>query len=1292
MPALKIPFSESARLEALHRYHIIDTPPEEAFDRVAKLASTFFKVSLAFISFIDKDTQWFKACHGAELVKAPRDTSFCTHTIASDDVLVVPDACQDKRFCSAPFVKGAPGARFYAGAPLKTPDGHAVGTVFIVDIVARRRLSAEQCGVLESLAATVMDTLEARRQAHLAAQQERQLHNIIQSSSDLIYIKDLQGRYTFFNRPPLGDDGPQVADIVGKTDWEIFPESAEQFTSFDRYVLDTQQAIKREETLHLDGRTIVNHSNKKPFFSPQGELMGILGISRDVTAEAGVRLELERSLTLLQATLEATTEGILSVDTERNILLTNQRYETMRSVPESILADRDDRELIDYVKNQHKDPGAWLQSTEDIYNHPEKASHDLAEMVDGSVFERSSYPMYSGDEVIGRVWSFRNVTEQRRTQAALFESEAKLRAIIEASSDAIYTRDLAGRYTFINRAGALLLGYEPAELIGKTNFDLLPKVEAEQITHSDQTVLSENRRVTRTTTLTVQGEKRTFTVEKLPLRGANGSPSGIVGITRDITESVRNRRELERSLSLLKTTFDAIGKGILNVGLDGTIHSFNQTYLDMWQVPGEIIALCDDNALITHARRQYVDPVTYLDSLEEQLKDPEATLKDVGALKDGRLIERTLTPQRLDGEVIGRVWTFRDVTNEMSTEQALRDSEEKFRELAENIDDMFWLASPDLEETQYVSPAYEKIWGRSIEAAYNDAKDYLDAIHHEDKRRVIGAMERMLEGNYDETYRIIHPDGGVRWVRDRAFPIYNDNGTVKRYAGVTQDISERVSFEQRLEESEKRTRSILESITDAFFSLDRKWRFTYINEQACVHLRHAQKDLLNKTIWEALPDIENSAFYTRCHVAVSSGKAALFEEYFPQIGTWFEIHIYPSAEGLSVYFHDINERKHQQETLRQAKDDAEQANRAKSEFLSRMSHELRTPLNAILGFGQLLRLGDLSEEDSEAAKDIVQAGEHLLGLIDEVLDIARIESGHMEVSLEPLCLAEILDEALVMLRPLAQQARLNVRAVVPPEVCVKADWQRLKQVLINLLSNAIKYNVEGGEVIIESGRSGDKNFIYIRDTGVGIAPELLPRVFDPFDRLGAETTSVEGTGIGLSLTKHLVELMGGAIGVESTLGEGSTFRLEFESATPLLQVEPAATAQLVLPGMMRDYKVIYIEDNLTNLKLVERIFADMTRVELLSTVQGRIGIELAVQHVPDLILLDLHLPDMPGREVLRQLRAGLATKDIPVLIISADALPERRRELEEDGVNAYLTKPLNLDDFTHKVRSLLELP
>jgi signal transduction histidine kinase/ActR/RegA family two-component response regulator len=365
---------------------------------------------------------------------------------------------------------------------------------------------------------------------------------------------------------------------------------------------------------------------------------------------------------------------------------------------------------------------------------------------------------------------------------------------------------------------------------------------------------------------------------------------------------------------------------------------------------------------------------------------------------------------------------------------------------------------------------------------------------------------------------------------------------------------------------------------------------------------------------------------------------------------------------------------------------AEDANHAKSEFLSRMSHELRTPLNAVVGFGQLLELDDLEPSQQESVEQILKAGRHLLGLINEVLDISRIESGTMSMSLEPVHLGGVLADVLSLLRPLADKS--DVRLTIDPadfaDVYVHADHHRLTQVLVNVLSNAVKYNHSGGEVrgSYEEALPG-RAVLSIADTGEGIAADKLGRLFEPFDRLGAERTDVEGTGLGLALSMHLMEAMGGAIEAESTPGHGTTMRLEFARTEPA-QIEPnkAESVDAAANGLHRA-TVVYIEDNPSNLRLVERALERMPGVRLVSAIQGGIGLDLVRDHHPDLVLLDLHLPDLPGAEVLARLKDDPATASIPIVVVSADATSSQVERLQEAGAAAYITKPID-------VRLLLE--
>ena len=419
---------------------------------------------------------------------------------------------------------------------------------------------------------------------------------------------------------------------------------------------------------------------------------------------------------------------------------------------------------------------------------------------------------------------------------------------------------------------------------------------------------------------------------------------------------------------------------------------------------------------------------------------------------------------------------------------------------------------------------------------------------------------------------------------------------------------------------------------------------------------------------------------------------------------------------------EIARREKSEALLQRAKEEAEKANRAKSEFLSRMSHELRTPLNAILGFGQILQAQVPSDAHRDCTTHIVNAGRHLLGLINEVLDISRIEAGGVQLLLEPVRMAEMVGETLDLIRPLADEHDIAVELV--PRACVRevvlADRQRFKQVLLNLLSNAVKYSPAGSCVTLDC-RTVRRRWVRlsVADTGPGIAPEKLERLFVPFDRLGADRSEVQGTGLGLTLSKHLTEAMNGELGVTSVPGEGSTFwvqlpREEPADGRPCPRVRPlpvpggvanggsgyvyshgnghryALSHVLGLPGAAGTaaHTLLYIEDNASNRCLVERLLEDHPHTHLFTAGRGEEGLALARTHRPDLILLDLHLPDLDGWEVLARLRRDPVTQGIPVVAVSADASRDTIDRLLAAGVRAYLTKPLNVDHFLHLLNNL----
>ena len=393
------------------------------------------------------------------------------------------------------------------------------------------------------------------------------------------------------------------------------------------------------------------------------------------------------------------------------------------------------------------------------------------------------------------------------------------------------------------------------------------------------------------------------------------------------------------------------------------------------------------------------------------------------------------------------------------------------------------------------------------------------------------------------------------------------------------------------------------------------------------------------------------------------------------------------------------ERKRSEEIVHMAQEAAVSANNAKIEFLSRMSHELRTPLNAILGFSQLLEIERLDAGQRESVSQITRAGRHLLELVNEVLDISRIDSGNMSLTPEPLAVDELMREALDLIRPLAVTRGIELvlePAVLSPGLYVLADRQRLRQVCLNLLSNAVKYNREGGRVMLDGGPSpdGKRVRLSVADTGLGIARESLPRLFTPFERLGAEKTEVEGSGIGLALAKRLVESQGGELSVASEPGVGSTFWMDLPvAAAPLADAGPVRLDALFGDGLFSEGKadeppvepvprtVLHIEDNEPNRRLVEMLIRQRPAWRLLTAARGGDGLELARAHHPDLILLDMHLPDATGEAVLQELRGDADMRDTPVVMVSADAAAMRRSREQSTGANKYLSKPFNVGQF-----------
>jgi PAS domain S-box-containing protein len=660
---------------------------------------------------------------------------------------------------------------------------------------------------------------------------------------------------------------------------------------------------------------------------------------------------------------------------------------------------------------------------------------------------------------------------------------------------------------------------------------------------------------------------------------------------------------------------------------------------------------------------------------------------------DTRTVLATVAVIELDGEpcLIGHL---HDVTERHRLEAELRESEARFRQVTETFHQGFLLRDIDPPEMLYASPAVARIFGLELHTLYRDPLAVQSLIHPEDVGQVLAQRDAMT-GASDFEYRITRPDGETRWIRTRAEPVRTEHGRVTRIAAVSEDVTAERELRDALRESEERFRLLAENSTDVIARIDADQRIQYISPAARTIYGHEPDAMVGRFVWEFIHPDDVAAI--RAGPAPSAGEdgvitTTLRARHADGGFVWMEVKIRSIRDpnsGEVVEFHtlarDVRERRKAEAEIQRAKEEAELANAAKSEFLSRMSHELRTPLHAILGFGELLEGDDLLPRQHEDLKQITRGGRHLLELINEVLDLSRIERGELRLSVEPVHVGQVLVQTLELLDPLAgaRSVTLPATGYEDNDVHVRADRQRLTQVLLNLLSNAVKYNREGGSVRVRTTfGDGPTARIEVADTGIGIAPEDLSRVFAPFERIGAEATDVEGTGLGLALTKNLMEAMGGTVGVSSEIGRGTTFWLDLPIAeAPAAQPAAQAPADVAAPVRMDPRSVLYIEDNPSNIQLVEAILRQRPEVTLLVAQQGSLGLDLARERQPELVLLDLNLPDISGDEVLRRLRSDPRTRELTIVVLSADATPGQVARLCSAGADGYLAKPFEIEHF-----------
>ncbi|MFA9275200.1 MAG: PAS domain-containing protein [Candidatus Aquirickettsiella gammari] len=911
----------------------------------------------------------------------------------------------------------------------------------------------------------------------------------------------------------------------------------------------------------------------------------------------------------------------------------------------------------------------------------------------------------------------RNARRFRQTQEAF----ASMRAILyekDRHQQAVDTHaivsvaDSAGNITYVNDKFCEVSGYSNDELLGQ-NHRILKSGAHTATFYEDMWHTISRGEIWSGEICNLNKDGQPYWVESsiVPFVDVNGLPYQYISIRTDITKLKQKEKTLQTKEERLRRgqIYANIGTWDWNIQTGELFWSERIAPLFGYE-EGSLETTYENfvNAIHPDDRQAVADAVNACVEQDTPYQIEHRVVWSDGTVR--WLLERGAVTRNASGKASHMLGVVQDIHSRKQAELALVESEKRLQEAQSLARLGHWQANIESGELFWSQEIFH-IFGRDP-ATFKPSVEAFQSAVHPDDRTLISDSERRAKqsGIHDVVHRIVRPDGTVRYVHELAHAEWNAEGKVLRLSGTVQDTTEFMQAKEQLRQSEERFAFAVEGAGDGIWD----WNMSTGEMPLSGHY----EAMLGYSKGELTPTIE--AWITSVHPDDIARVQRNLQAYLEGKLSTYVVELRLSCkdggykwvlcrgtvvardgEGKPkrmIGIHsDIDKQKEVQAELELARESAERANQAKSDFLSSMSHELRTPMNAIIGFAQMLEYdSSLNPDQLENVDEILKGGRHLLALINEVLDLSKIEAGRVDLSLESVVLTDLAEDCRSMIMPLANERRLMFDMDISQGAAVRADRFRLKQALLNLLSNAVKYNSEAGSIRLSAHPvEGARLRITVADTGAGIPAERIAELFLPFNRLDAQYGEVEGTGIGLTITRQLVELMGGTVGVDSQVGVGTTFWIELPSEILVTKDARADTENIsetpLTDSADHEHLILCIDDNPVNIKLITQMLGTRRHIHLITAHTPQLGIELALACRPELILLDINMPGMSGYQVLEIFKAHEYLKAIPVVAVTANALTRDIERGRAAGFTEYLTKPLNLGEFLKTIDACLSL-